>query len=130
MIMDRAAARETLGIPEEARLLVHFGEIRPYKNMPGLTSAFQGIRGSVSTSAGLPVVGSGLPSTLAYAEGGVYHHIGAGAEEFLAACAAVLAWSGSAGRRRELARGAEWNARFGTMLDAALGSARRGCSGM
>jgi teichuronic acid biosynthesis glycosyltransferase TuaH len=76
-------------------------------------------------AAGLPVVGCGLPSTLAYVEEGVYHHVEGGAIEFCAACEAALAGNLRRARLMEIADGADWSTKFATMLNAALERVRR-----
>ncbi len=40
--VSRAEARARLGLPNEATVLLHFGLIRPYKNVPALIEAFNG----------------------------------------------------------------------------------------
>ncbi|MEM9170205.1 MAG: glycosyltransferase [Pseudomonadota bacterium] len=40
LTISRAAARAALGLPTEGRILLHFGMIRPYKNVPALIAAF------------------------------------------------------------------------------------------
>jgi beta-1,4-mannosyltransferase len=39
--MSRAQARRVLGLPEQARVLLHFGLLRPYKNVPHLIRTFR-----------------------------------------------------------------------------------------
>lgn len=53
---DRPAARRALGITETERVILFFGQIRPYKNVPGLVSAFRQARipGAVLQIAGRP----------------------------------------------------------------------------
>lgn len=42
---DRAAARERLGLPADERIYLTFGVIRPYKGVPDLVRAFEGVDG-------------------------------------------------------------------------------------
>jgi beta-1,4-mannosyltransferase len=42
---DRAAARRTLDLPRQASVVLYFGQIRPYKNVPRLIEAFRGLDG-------------------------------------------------------------------------------------
>lgn len=42
--LDRAAARRQFGLPADGPLVLSSGRIRPYKNVPGLLSAFAGLR--------------------------------------------------------------------------------------
>lgn len=39
--VSRAQARRALGLPEQARVLLHFGLVRPYKNVPHLIRTFR-----------------------------------------------------------------------------------------
>jgi len=39
--VSRAEARRALGLPEDARVLLHFGLMRPYKNVPHLIRTFR-----------------------------------------------------------------------------------------
>ncbi|MGH6898393.1 MAG: glycosyltransferase [Geminicoccaceae bacterium] len=39
--VSRAVARRTLGLPEDAQVLLHFGLLRPYKNAPHLIRTFR-----------------------------------------------------------------------------------------
>lgn len=41
--LDRAAARERLGLPPDATVVAFLGAIRPYKNLPGLIAAFRAL---------------------------------------------------------------------------------------
>ncbi|HEX6589369.1 MAG TPA: glycosyltransferase [Longimicrobiales bacterium] len=41
--VERAEARSRLGIAPDARALLYFGNIRPYKNVPGLVRAFRAV---------------------------------------------------------------------------------------
>ncbi|MBA2276496.1 MAG: glycosyltransferase [Chloroflexia bacterium] len=43
--ITRGVARRALGVPSDARVLLFFGTIRPYKNVPELIRAFRDIRG-------------------------------------------------------------------------------------
>jgi beta-1,4-mannosyltransferase len=56
---DRATACKLLGLPAEAKIFVFFGQIRPYKNVPALLAAFQGLhdRDAFLLVAGDPVAG-------------------------------------------------------------------------
>jgi beta-1,4-mannosyltransferase len=56
---DRATARKRLGLPAEAKIIVFFGQIRPYKNVPALLAAFQRLddRDAIVLVAGDPVAG-------------------------------------------------------------------------
>lgn len=40
---SREGARESLGIPDEAKVILFFGSIRPYKNVPALIRAFSSV---------------------------------------------------------------------------------------
>jgi glycosyltransferase involved in cell wall biosynthesis len=54
--LDRATARKQLGVPDEAPVILYFGLIRPYKNVPHLITTFAdaGIAGGVLLVAGKP----------------------------------------------------------------------------
>lgn len=41
--MSRAQARASLGLPERARIMVFFGTVRPYKNVPHLVRTFRAL---------------------------------------------------------------------------------------
>lgn len=41
--VTREAARERLGLPADATVLLHVGNIRPYKNVPGLIETFRDV---------------------------------------------------------------------------------------
>jgi glycosyltransferase involved in cell wall biosynthesis len=41
--LDRAAARQRLGIDDDRRVIAHIGRIRPYKGVPALLAAFAGL---------------------------------------------------------------------------------------
>ncbi|QEO10251.1 glycosyltransferase family 4 protein [Protaetiibacter larvae] len=56
----RREARERLGLPEDATLIVAVGQVRPYKNIPALLEAFRGVAGSPR----LAVVGRASPPAL------------------------------------------------------------------
>lgn len=43
--VTREEARQTLGIPPKKRVIAHFGQIRPYKNVPRLVQAFRALPG-------------------------------------------------------------------------------------
>jgi beta-1,4-mannosyltransferase len=55
--VERASAREALGLPADAKVLVHFGRIRPCKNVPGLIAAFRSLDDpeAILVIAGKPV---------------------------------------------------------------------------
>lgn len=44
-VVDRAMARRALGLPEDARVLVFLGNIRPYKGVNEMVERFRAIRG-------------------------------------------------------------------------------------
>jgi beta-1,4-mannosyltransferase len=54
--LSRAAARRRLGLPPEATVLLHFGLLRPYKNVPHLIRTFRALEaaGTVLLVAGRP----------------------------------------------------------------------------
>lgn len=55
--VTRETARQRLGLPHEATVLLHFGLMRPYKNAPHLISSF---RAAPKAGAVLLVVGKGF----------------------------------------------------------------------
>jgi len=70
--MERGEARRLLGIPEEAKLILSFGSIRPYKNIEGLLDAYSAVNDPaihllVAGNASDPVVRSGMEKA-AYAD--------------------------------------------------------------
>jgi beta-1,4-mannosyltransferase len=62
-LMSRSQAREQLGIDDDVRLFVFVGQIRPYKGIPALVSAFRGVS---DDRARLLI--AGLPKTPAEAD--------------------------------------------------------------
>ena len=53
--VTRDQARQRVGIPEQCRVYLNFGQVRRYKNVPGLIGAFRGLR---DDDARLVVAGS------------------------------------------------------------------------
>lgn len=62
--VDRAAARERLGIPPDARVLLFVGAVRAYKGLAELTDAFRRV-----TESGARLVIAGKPATQADTDG-------------------------------------------------------------
>jgi glycosyltransferase involved in cell wall biosynthesis len=68
---DRAAARRVLDIADDASVVLFFGQVRPYKNVPGLIRAFRGLDDAraVLVVAGRPL-GPGLAEDVRVAAAG------------------------------------------------------------
>ncbi len=67
-------------------------------------------------ACGLPVVGCGLPSTVAHVGEGLYLHTDNCAESYIAGCATALKWHKQDKRRLVAAEAAGWQNKFRKML--------------
>jgi len=71
----RAGCRERLGIPENAKVVLFFGWIREYKNVPGLIAAFRGLNDS---DAALCLAGREFPKSGTSKSGGSVRELASG----------------------------------------------------
>jgi len=72
-------------------------------------------------AAGVPVVGSGVPSTCRVEEEGLYLHVNGDIKDFAGACEKALAWSSDSKlikRRKSVAAAADWEKKLDFMTQA------------